>query len=67
MGLRSRAEVTLDLLQRSRLRLLRLLLLLLELVQSLAQCGWGRPWNIIRGGGIKSSRESGVNSSEGSR
>ncbi len=45
MGLRSRAEVTLDLLQRSRLRLLRLLelVLLLELVQSLAQCGWGRP------------------------
>ncbi len=46
MGLRSRAEVTLDLLQRFRLRLLRLrllLLLLLELVQSLAQCGWGRP------------------------
>ncbi len=42
MGLRSRAEVTLDLLQRSRLRLLRLVLLL-ELVQSLAQCGWGRP------------------------
>ena len=45
MGLRSRAEVTLDLLQRSRLRLLSLLLLalLLLLVQSLARCGWGRP------------------------
>ena len=44
--MRSRAEATLELLQHSRLRLLWLLLLLLELlllVQTLVLCGWGRP------------------------